>query len=185
MRSHVALLRGINAGGHNKVPMKALAALVSSRGHGEVETYIQSGNVVFASGAPGAGPVEIEEQLEEVIESELGIGCAVVVVTKSALEAIVSANPFPAFQDPRHLHAVFRSERLERPDRASVEALVGRARAKASPDQASVVDRTVYVWTPGGYGRSELAGQLWRSDVGSGTARNWATVQRLVAMLAG
>jgi uncharacterized protein (DUF1697 family) len=164
--------------------MKALADLVSSLGHGRVETYIQSGNVVFEASSTKPQTVDLELQLESAVADELGVGCAVVVITSSELERIIQSNPFPSFANPRLLHVVFRSARLPSPDQATIDVCVERARSKGNDDQIAVIGHTIYLWTPGGYGRSELAAQLSRSSESNGTARNWATVQRLERMLA-
>ena len=63
MPTHVALLRGINLGGHNKVAMADLRTVVASLGHGDVATYIQSGNVVF--GSRGSSLTELTDRIEE------------------------------------------------------------------------------------------------------------------------
>ncbi len=181
MRTHVALLRGINVGGNNKVPMKELRALVGSLGYGDVETYIQSGNVVFSSDSDAE---EIRLSMERVLAGGMGVACAVVVVTRDELAGVVAGNPFHV-DDDRRLHAVFRSSPFEPGDLQVVDRAVERARAKGSRDQVSVAGKTMYLWTPDGYGRSELAAQLSRAAMAGGTARNWATVSRLMQMLDG
>ena len=184
-------------GGRNKVAMKDLKRLFEALGHGQVETYIQSGNIAFeaAGGATGSSRVkrsggradpDLEEQLEQAIATELGVACAVVVLGHDQLSSVVEGNPFPDYEDPRHLHAVFRSARTAPVDEKSLEAAVERARAKA-PGQRDQVEvrggRTLYLWTPDGYGRSELAAQLSRSATAQATARNWATVLKLMDLL--
>jgi uncharacterized protein (DUF1697 family) len=180
-------------GGHNKVSMKDLRALVESLGHRDVETYIQSGNVAFSAGGDGpagrrkrSGDGEaLEVELERAVAERLGVECGVVVVTAAELSGVVAANPFPAFEDPRHLHVVFRSTRSGPVDSDAVARAVEKAAAKGSPDQVAVDGRVTYLWTPAGLGRSELPAQLSRSATKAGTARNWATVEKLLSLVVG
>lgn len=187
MPTHVALLRGINVGGHNRVAMADLRELVIGLGHSDVATYIQSGNVVFTS--DGIEPTILAADLERAIADNLGVGPRVVVLTCTELAQVVSDNPFPDETNPQCLHAVFRGEELGADDVAVVAAAQQRARAKGSRDEAQVVGRTLFLRTPDGLGRSELAGQLTRAGsrqtASTGTARNWATVRKLLARCGG
>jgi len=185
MPSHIALLRGINVGGHNKVAMADLRAVVSSLGHTDVATYIQSGNVVFTS--PESNCRSLAVALERAIADALGVQPAVVVLTCDALAQVVAANPFPDEIDPKRLHAAFRMEEPGPDEVDGVAAAVDRARAKGSADEASLVGRTLYLRTPDGLGRSLLAVELSRARGAlaarsSATMRNWATVSKLLAM---
>ena len=185
MRTHVALLRGINVGGHNKVPMKDLRALLTELGFEQVDTYIQSGNVAFSA---GKAPVqELAGRIGDAIAARMGVTCDVVVLTRAELARVIAANPFPEPEDPRFLHVVFRASDLTAADLKSVDTAVEKARGKApdSPDEVRVAGRYLYLSTPDGLGRSELAARLSRGVMGAGTARNWATVKRLEAMLSG
>jgi uncharacterized protein (DUF1697 family) len=181
----VALLRGVNVGGRNKLAMADLRAVVESLGHGNVATYIQSGNVVFTSDNTDSSAIaaEVERALEEV----LGVRSSVVVLSRAELAKVIADNPFPDETDPRRLHTIVRGADLGAAGAAAVAAAERRARDKGGRDQAKVVGRAVYLRTPDGMGRSELAAQLTRPDPTArdrgGTARNWATVTKLLAML--
>ena len=165
--------------------MKDLRDLLGELGFGEVETYIQSGNVVFSSGKEKGEA--LAARIADAIASHLGVTCAVVVLTRAELDQVIAANPFPEPEDPRFLHVVFRASDLSAAELKSVHTAVEKAGTKApsSRDEVRVVGRYVYLSTPDGLGRSELAAQLSRGVMGAGTARNWATVKRLEAMLAG
>ncbi len=186
MTTYVALLRGINVGGHNRVAMADLRAVVSSLGHTDVATYIQSGNLVFTSAVPtGAG--EVGAALERAIASTLGVQPRVVVLTCDELAQVVAANPYPEEADPKRLHAVFRMDQVGGDEAGAVAAAVERAAAKGSRDEAQLVGRTLYLRTPDGLGRSVLAAELGRAGSAldarlATTVRNWATVCRLLAM---
>jgi uncharacterized protein (DUF1697 family) len=186
VRTHVALLRGINVGGRNKVSMTDLREIVTSLGHTEVATYIQSGNVVFTS--PETDTATLASALEREIAKRLEVRPSVVVLSREQLAQVIADNPYPQETNPRCLHAVFRLQEMNSDEIAAVAAAEQRARDKGSRDEAAVVGRTLFLRTPDGLGRSELAAQLARSGAamapkGSGTARNWATVTRLMALL--
>jgi len=182
MARYVALLRGINLGGRNRVAMADLRRLTEALGHTEVATYIQSGNVLFSS--PEANADALADGLEEAIARELAVRSAVVVLSRAGLAQVVADNPFPDEANPRCLHAVFRRAGLRPEAVAAVAEAQRRARAKGSRDEAVAVGRALFMRTPDGIGRSELATQLARSGLqADGTARNWATVTKLMAML--
>lgn len=185
MPTHVALLRGINVGGRNRVAMADLRELVTSLGHTDVTTYIQSGNVVFTSTEADTGV--LAAALERAIAEALGVRPKAVVVSRHELSQVIANNPHSDETNPTCLHAVFRSQDMGADEVAAVATAVQRARDKGSRDEAQVVGRTLYLRTPEGLGRSELAAQLSRAgavlDAGSAaTMRNWATVTKLLAL---
>jgi uncharacterized protein (DUF1697 family) len=206
MPTHVALLRGINLGPHKRVAMPALRTLVESLGHTDVATYIASGNVVFTATGPlpggtrpgnSAGPsgphegpgllppsTALAAELEKAIADELGVTCRVVVLTGAELARAVADNPYPDEPDPKRVHAFFLTGEPGAA-RAHVAQAQERAAAKGSRDEAEVVGRVLYLHTPDGFGRSELAAELSKGgkrNAAEGTARNWATVTKLLAM---
>jgi uncharacterized protein (DUF1697 family) len=183
MPRYVALLRGINVGGRNKVAMADLRRIAESVGHTEVATYIQSGNLVFTS--PDSNVTSLADALEQEIARSLAVRPAVVVLSHASLARVIADNPFPGEANPRCLHAIFRRDEMTLEGVAAVASAQQSARAKGSRDEAVVVGRTLFLHTPDGLGRSELAVQLQRASgpAASGTARNWATVTRLMAML--
>jgi uncharacterized protein (DUF1697 family) len=187
MRTHIALLRGINLGGRNKVAMADLRELVSGLGHADVSTYIQSGNVVFtAVGGPG-GDAPIADAMTAAIAAKLGVTAPVIVLHRDELAAIVAANPFPAEPDPRRVHAVVLSQPPWPDLTTRLEAALAAAAAKGSHDEVRPIGRVLYLHTPEGYGRSDLAQVLMRivhapKARATGTARNWATMSKLLLL---
>src|SRR5262245_56736597 len=182
MLRYLALLRGINVGGHNKVAMADLRGLAAALGLADPTTYIQSGNLLFSCAE--AETAELADLLEREIASRLGVRPAVVVLSRGELKQVIADNPFPDETNPKCLHAVFRRDEVGPDGIAAVAAAVERARDAGSTDDAAVVGRTLFLRTPDGLGRSELAAQLARSSVqATGTARNWATVTKLMGML--
>ncbi|HLI51194.1 MAG TPA: DUF1697 domain-containing protein [Thermomicrobiaceae bacterium] len=180
MPGYVALLRGINVGGKNKVAMADLRAIAESLGYGGVSTYIQSGNLIFTSddGDTGAMAAALRERIAE----RLGIRPDVVVLSRDELAEAVASNPFPGAVSPKSLHAIFRDRELDAAEMDAVNQIQQRAREGGSPDEVKVIGRTSYLHTPNGIGRSKLAAML-SSRLKDGTARNWATVTKLLEML--
>jgi uncharacterized protein (DUF1697 family) len=183
--THVALLRGINLGGHKKVAMADLREVVTSLGHADVATYIQSGNVVFS--ARESDTAALAAALEEAIAARLGVQSRVVVLSRDELARVARDNPYPGEPNHKALHAIFLSGEPGPEVAERVAAAQQQAARQGGRDTAQVVGRTIFLHTPDGYGRSDLAAALvklgqGKSDTVTGTARNWATVTKLLAM---
>jgi uncharacterized protein (DUF1697 family) len=185
MASHVALLRGINVGGKNKVPMAELREVVTSLGHTGVSTYIQSGNVLFTT--EGTDTAELASALEAAIAGKFGIHPPVVVLSRDELARVLADNPYRDEPNPKLVHVVFlgaepSAELLDR-----IGAAHSAAAAKGSRDAITAIGRALYLHTPDGYGNSELSEALFRIT-GTGqkplpvTARNWSTSTTLLAL---
>jgi uncharacterized protein (DUF1697 family) len=184
MPRYLALLRGINVGGHNKVAMADLRQIAADLGYTDVSTYIQSGNLLFA--ADGDDAAKHAAALERRIAERLGVRPVVVVLSAAELAQVITDNPFPDAPNPRLVHAVFRNDDHSGSGLAAVAAAAKTAQASGSRDEAVVVGRTLFLHTPDGFGRSQLAAQLAASSAQTtGTARNWATVTKLMALLTG
>jgi uncharacterized protein (DUF1697 family) len=171
MDTHVALLRGINVGGNNKIAMAELRMLITSLGYADVQSYIQSGNVVFSG-----GPVAASE-LEAAVEATFGLRIAVVVRSASQLQEIIAACPFPA-ADPKTLHVGFMSSAPE-PDRVAALEL-----ERFLPEEFAVLGTESYLHLPSGMARTKLPTYLDRQLKVPTTLRNWATVNKLAALAA-
>lgn len=186
MRTHVALLRGVNVGGRNRLAMADLRAVVEGLGFSEVATYIQSGNVVF--GGSEAGSTELALALERAIAGSADVRPGVVVLSREELVAVVSGNPYPDETNPKNLHVAFHRGPLGADAVATLREAEQQARAKGSRDEGTIDGSTLYLRTPDGLGRSELAVLLGRPRGPLGaqpvsTMRNWATVTKVLALL--
>ena len=163
MATHVALLRGINVGGHKMVSMAELREKLEDAGFRDVKTLLQSGNVVFTSKKKVS-----EAALEKIC------GTDVVVRDASQWNAVIDANPFPAEakSDPGHLLVMF---------------LKDTARVKLEwpgPERIHANGRELYLYYPNGAGTSKLTGAWIEKRLGTrGTARNWNTVGKIAALL--
>jgi uncharacterized protein (DUF1697 family) len=169
----VALLRGINVGGKNIVPMADLRRVVEDAGAADVATYIQSGNVVFTHAS--ADRATLAKQLEEVIHSAFGVSSTVVLRTFAELARVARAEPFGP--DNSNTHVTF----LEpKPTAAAVRSL---ADLEIAPDRIEVVGSEAFLHYPNGVSGSRLTGPLLERRLGvAGTARNWRTITRLADM---
>ena len=127
MASHIALLRGINVGGRNKVGMAELREVVTSLGHTGVRTYIQSGNVLFS--APDGDNAKLATALQAAIAAAFGLEVSVVVLTRDELAWILDRNPHPDEPDPKRVHVVFLNTDLP-------AALLERIKAAEDADAA-------------------------------------------------
>ena len=187
MATHLALLRGINLGGRNKVAMADLRQVVAGLGHADVSTYIQSGNVLFSADPADADTSALAAALAEAITGTLGVSAPVVVVSRDELAEVIAANPFPDEADPKRVHAVLLSAPLGVEAVAKIDEALARSTAKGARDELAIVGRTLYLHTPDGFGNSELAAAVLRivtsprSGV-TGTARNWATMTKLLEL---
>ena len=175
MARSIALLRAVNVGGR-KLPMAELRVLCGALGWEEVETYIQSGNLVFkAPGEAGA----LEARLEKAIEKRFGLDVPVIVRTAAQWAGYADANPFPdaARDEPKRLQLLV-SKRP--PDKDSADKLQERARGGEAVKAAGGV---LWFHYPEGVGTSKLTPALIDKACGSpSTARNWRTVVRLKEM---
>ena len=189
MASHVALLRGINVGGRNKVPMAQLREVVTSLGHTGVATYIQSGNVLFST--PETDTARLASALQEAISEEFGLAVSVVVLSRDQLAGVLARNPYPDEPKPQYVHVVFLGSEPTRDLLDRIKAAEGAAAAKGSRDTVTAASDALFLHTPDGFGTSELAQVLFRiiSPPGkkqapglAATARNWATATKLLAL---
>jgi uncharacterized protein (DUF1697 family) len=177
---NVALLRGVNVGGHKQVAMADLRDLLAGLGFRDVQAVLQSGNLVFRS--DGKAGAKLERLLEGEVRKRLGLETVFFVRSAAEWEDVVAQNPFrdEARRDPARLVALFLKEA---PGGAAVKALqaaiVGREVMRAAGKQA-------YIVYPDGQGRSKLTNAVIEKHLGTrGTARNWNTVLRLAELVRG
>ena len=178
MTVFVALLRGINVGGNKSIRMAELKALLEGLGLENVKTLLNSGNVVFTA-SKGSGA--LTKELEDAVEKEFGFRPTIVLRTKARLKKILDANPFPdmAKDDPSHLLVMTLAKEAKTGAKASL------AKAYSGPEEIEIKGENVYVSYPNGIGKSKLTNALLEKHVGVGTARNWNTLTKLVALAEG
>ena len=173
MGKFVALLRGINVGGHATVPMARLRALAEDLGWRDVRTYIQSGNLLFEAKAKAPA---LETALEKALDKEFGFTPAVVVRSAADWNALAEANPFPKESEAEPNRVLVGLSKLE-PNAGAAEALQERAAAGETVREAG---GALWFHYPSGVGTSKLTPSLIDRLVGSPlTARNWRTFLKL------
>jgi uncharacterized protein (DUF1697 family) len=172
-----ALLRAVNVAGANKVPMAALRATVEQLGFANVRTLLASGNLLFE--APALPDETLEKKLTAAVKKHLGVTTEFFVRTAREVQALVSANPFPAEakKDPAHLVVVFLKDAPAPKQVAALQAAIkGRELIKATK-------RHLYAVYSDGIGRSKLTISLIERHLATtGTARNWNTILKLAAL---
>ena len=179
MTRYVALLRGINVGGHTKVRMDDLRSLFAALGHADATTYIQSGNVIFSS--PIDESSRLTREIEKRIADDLGVTVTVLLRTRDDLDQVVASSPFAGRDlDPAKLHVTFLAAAPDRERVARFDVPAGE------PDEYSIVGREVYLYCPNGYGRTRLNNAYIERRLGvAATTRNWRVVSKLRDLMAG
>lgn len=176
MPCYVALLRGINVGGHNRVPMGDLRALLEGLGYDDVRTLLQSGNAVFATTTRSVATVEAA--VEKAITAELGLQIRVLVRSASQLAKVLAADPLGERATD---HARYMVVFLEKPLPAA--AFSDLDPATYAPDEFALDGRQLYLWLPDGSHGSKLARAMTDKRLGgTSTMRNWNTVRKLAEM---
>jgi uncharacterized protein (DUF1697 family) len=175
MSTLIALLRGINVVGKNRLPMKELTALLEGMGLREVRTYIQSGNVVFRSKVKNKAA--LAAKISAAIGAQYGFAPQVLLLDAAEVRGAMAGNPYPeATATPKFLHLFFLAEAPAHPDLKALESI------KADGEQFKLAGKVFYLHTPDGIGPSRLAERVEKSLGVAATARNWNTVCKLVEM---
>jgi uncharacterized protein (DUF1697 family) len=171
----VALLRGINVGGHRKLPMADLRGLLEGLGYRDVATYIQSGNAVFTADADEPA---IAEAISSAILDRFDFEVPVVARSADEIAAIAASHPLGEGEpDEAKLHVMFLDEPPTTDRIADLDA------ASFAPDEATLDGRELYIHYAEGAGRSKLTTDAVERALGvAATARNWRTVRKLAEM---
>ena len=179
MPRYVALLRGINVTGRNKIAMADLKQLCGALGHTDVVTYVQSGNLIFTSRAQKQAA--IGQKIGGQIKKDLGLDVRVLIRTPAELRKIIDHNPFAHAKDaPKSTYVTFLAAAA---DKERVRALGG---FEAPPDEYRIDGLHVYLRCPEGYGRSKLNNTFWERKLAvDATTRNWNTINACLALADG
>jgi uncharacterized protein (DUF1697 family) len=177
LTAFVALLRGVNVGGANRLPMPALKELFALAGASRIETLIQSGNVIFqADQSQGA---DIAETVRRQIQRRFGFDSPIVLRDASQWRALIAGNPFlTAGIHPEQLHVACLSSA---PDASALARLDPQ---RSAPDAFAVVGADIYLHLPNGVARTKLSNSWFDAKLGvASTLRNWRTATRLAEAL--
>jgi uncharacterized protein (DUF1697 family) len=178
MPTYIALLRGINVSGQKKIQMVHLSRLLESLGLNCVQTYIQSGNVVFDT-TQSLSERDIETQIQQAIQQEFGFDVPTLVISSDEWADIVHQNPFTTQRsvDPQYVHVTI-FDQVPDPHKVLVIESVSYA-----PDEYIIVGRCVYLYCPNGYGNTRLSNAFFESKLKlKATTRNWKTTTHLLVM---
>lgn len=173
----IALLRGINVGGHRKVPMAELRQLMTDLGFDQVKTYIQSGNIIF--NADTEDTVQLAEKIQKAILKHFGFEVPVICLTAATLQHAVKGNPFAIESTPiENLHLTFLSKTPEESRATALKAM------NYAPDQFRYQNAWIYLNIPGKYHKTKLSNALFEKKLKvTATTRNWKTVLKLSELL--
>ena len=177
MAKYISLLRGINVSGQKIIKMQDLKALYLSLGFDDVQTYIQSGNVVFSSNLKSAE--KLATKIEAEINRRYGFDVNVLLRKTIEIEAVINNNPFcrQSAVDETKLYVTFL---LEAPVKEHIKKL---RQFDAGDDQIKCVGREVYLYCPNGYARTKLSNVFIEKQLHlPATTRNWKTVNKLYQM---
>lgn len=174
------LLRGVNVGGHNRLPMADLRSLLGTLGYEDVDTYLQSGNAVCT--APGP-PGDVAAAVATGLERAFGLSVPVVARSAEQWSGLVAANPLVHLErDPKRLHVTFLDGL---PDADHLAALAAEADGLA-PERIEVVGPDAYLHTPGGFASTRFTPSFLERRLGRlATTRNWRTVLALADLVDG
>jgi uncharacterized protein (DUF1697 family) len=177
MAAIVSLLRAVNLAGRSRIDMAALRALYGSLELREARTYVQSGNVIFATAERDLA--RLARRIEAKIAGRFGFRTAVILRTAAEMSEVIAHNPFPARQkiEPSRLLVFFLDGA---PGQEACATLLARHQG---PEEVHLIGREVYIHYKNGIGRSKLTAVAMERALGmSGTGRNWNTVKKLDEM---
>lgn len=176
MSRYVVMLRGINVGGKNMLPMPALRAALTDAGFGNVATYIQSGNVVLD--APGLSEPEVVARVEQVITDRFSLTVPTVVRSDTEMQRVAESHPFLAADTDVSTVAVLFLGEVPSP-----EAVASLDPNRSPPDVFRVIGREIVMVCPTTFAKTKLTIDYFERRLRTrATARNWRTVQTLAAM---
>jgi len=177
MDTYITLLRSVNMTGHNVIKMTSLANLLRKIGYADVETYIQSGNIVLTCN--NSNRDNVSSMIRNAILAEFNLDIAVITCTSDDMTKIISANPFleePGF-DPSKMAVLFLDLK---PTYAQIQKVSG---INYPPDKFHINGSEIYVYCPNGFGKTKLYTNFFEAKMKvTGTARNWRTVNKLQEM---
>jgi uncharacterized protein (DUF1697 family) len=172
---YIALLRGINVGGHKLIKMQELKNVLTNMGLDKVKTYIQSGNVIFHS---ERNAEQLEEQMEQEIRSAFGFSVIIILRTASEWEQIINNCPYPvnSLSEGESVHI---SLLAKEPSKECINHLLDY---KSEMEQCCIRGREIYLYLQQSIRHSKISAQLQKVGV-PGTSRNWKTIKKLGTMV--
>ena len=174
MNTYISLLRGINVGGHKRIKMEDLRKLYESLGFKKVQSYIQSGNVLFQT--PESDQKKLITTIEQKIEKAYGYHVTIIIKTAEEIQAALKKVPFKNIDESKLLIA-FLGEKPSKPDMTPIENVM------IQDEQAELIGDVLYLYFPQGSARSKLSNNLIEKKLDvSSTTRNWRSTNKLLSM---
>lgn len=175
MITYISILRGINVSGQKIIKMDALKKMYENLKFKNIQTYVQSGNVIFSSKEKEGE--KLERLISSKIETEFGFEVPVIVLSITALETIIENNPFAKnkLKDISFLHVTFLANI---PSQFDKQTIMGK---KKPEEEIEFTDAAVYLYCPNGYGKTKLNNNFLENKLKvTGTTRNWKTTNALL-----
>jgi len=174
MITYIALLRGINVGGHKKVPMAELRELLTNSGLKNVQTYIQSGNVIFQSN--DTNTLNLENYIQKLIIAHFGFEISVLVRTRKQLEIIFNNCPFSEKKKKESYFALLSD--------VPQTSLVNDAYGKSYENEEYAIEKDcIYFYCANGYGKAKFNLNFFERKLKvSATSRNYKTMIKLLSL---
>ena len=177
MTSYISILRGINVGGHNPVKMEALRQLYTELGYSDIQSYIQSGNVIFRSAL--TDPHYLEKSIQEKFFEVFGWNVSLLVLSSEELKTALVNNPFikDELKNTAFMHLTFLSGIPEKTHLEKIHA------GHYLPDEFYISGKTIYLYCPTGYGNTKLSNTFFENKLNlTATTRNLKTSSVLLSM---
>lgn len=174
MNTYISMLRGINVSGQKKIRMADLRSLYESLGLINVQSYLQSGNVVFDSEEKNVE--KLRDSIEAQIESMYGFSVPVLIRTGEDFRRVIENHPFAEEEAIRVLVTFM----YEPPEKSKLDDL---SQYEDKVDQFAIGEQEIFLFCPGGYGRTKLSNNFFEKNLGVvATTRNWKSVNALFEM---
>lgn len=170
MNTYIVLLRGINVSGKNKLPMQELRDLLNKLEYKNIQTYIQSGNIILSSQKEA---IAVEKEIKKAIKTQYDYDVPVICKTISDWEKAIAKNPY-AQKEEKLLYFTFLSQVPESNNMLTNDAI---------KDQFTIIDDVVYIYCVNGYGKTKLTNNLFEKKLNvSATSRNYRTTMKLLTL---
>lgn len=177
MTTYISILRGINVSGQKLIKMDSLKKMYAKLNFENIQTYVQSGNVVFS--ANNRETKELEKIISSKIETEFGFDVPVIVINVKTLETIIENNPFTndSQKDKAFLHITFLAEVPNGIDKESI------FEKKETDEAIAFAPNAIYLYCPNGYGKTKLNNNFLEKKLKvKATTRNWKTTTELLKL---
>ena len=174
MTTYISILRGINVSGQKMIKMDALKEMYEDLQFNNIQTYIQSGNVIFQN--IQSKQTDLGQKISNELMRKFGFEILVIVLDTFELKEIIAKNPFAPdkTKDISHLHVTFLSSKPELID----NGLFNQKRAPG--EEFAITENAIYLYCPKGYGQTKLTNAFFENKLKVGaTTRNWKTTLEL------